>query len=305
MLFFTVRRMAHSFPMLLLLSLLVFSLFKLIPGDYLSEMELNPSISQDTVEKLRSEYGLEDPVWRQYFNWVGQTLTGNLGYSFAQHRPAATVIMERLQNTLVLAIAALLLSLALALPAAVWSALHFGDWEDRLILWATLLGLSVPTLLAALLGLLLAFWIPLLPLGGTGGLRHLFLPSLTLALPSAAFLARTLRLQLLAELSQPYVRASRARGVPHWRTLLHALRNALNPIISLVGLLLGALLGGSVVVEKVFNWPGLGALTVSAILERDLFVALNSVLLAALMTILANLASDILLALNDPRVRTP
>ena len=212
--------------------------------------------------------------------------------------------MERLANTLWLALSALGISLVLAVPAAIWSALHFGKWPDRVILGATLLGLSVPTLLASILGLLIAYRVPFFPIGGSSGLRSLVLPSLTLAVPAAAFLARTLRLELLGELDKPYVRAARARGVPARRAVLHAVRNALNPVISLVGLLLGGLLGGSVIVERVFNWPGLGALTVSAILERDLFVALNSVLLAAVMTVAANLVADFLLGLNDPRVRT-
>ena len=304
MLFFFFRRVAHSVPMLLLLSILIFVLFKLIPGDYLSEMEMNPSISSETVNRLRADYGLNQSVWFQYFRWLGQTLRGNLGYSFVQHRPAASVILERLANTLWLAFSALSISLVLAIPAAIWSALRFGRLPDRLILGATLLGLSVPTLLASILGLLIAYRVPFFPIGGISGLRSLVLPSLTLAVPAAAFLARTLRLELLGELDKPYVRAARARGVPAGRAVLHAVRNALNPVISLVGLLLGGLLGGSVIVERVFNWPGLGALTVSAILERDLFVALNSVLLAAVMTVLANLAADLLLGWNDPRVRT-
>ena len=303
MLFFFFRRVAHSVPMLLLLSVLIFVLFKLIPGDYLSEMEMNPSISSETVNRLRVDYGLDQSVWSQYFSWLGQTLRGNLGYSFVQHRPAAAVIMERLTNTLWLALSALVISLVLAVPAAIWSALRFGKWPDRLILGATLLGLSVPTLLASILGLLIAYRVPFFPIGGMSGVGSLVLPSLTLAVPASAFLARTLRLELLGELAKPYVRAARARGVPAPYAVLHAVRNALNPVISLIGLLLGGLLGGSVIVERVFNWPGLGALTVSAILERDLFVALNSVLLAAVMTVLANLAADLLLGLNDPRVR--
>ena len=301
---FLLRRILESIPLLFLLSLLIFALFELIPGDYLTEMELNPAVSQQQVQELRSAYGLEDPFYLQYFKWMSQIVRGNLGYSFAQQRPAVELIADRLGNTLILTAAAFLLALALSLPLAMWAALRPGAWPDRLSLLFSLFGLSMPTVLMSLLLLLFAYWTrPWFPIGGTGGVRHLILPSLTLALPLVAFIFRTLRLELIDALGQPYVLAAAARGLPQWRVVYHALRNALNPVISIMGLVLGGLLSGSVVVEKVFDWPGLGALTVASILQRDLFVALNCVLVAAVMMIAANLLADLLLAWNDPRIR--
>lgn len=303
MLRFALKRLIETGVLLFLLSLLVFVLFKLIPGDYLSEMEATSAFSRQTVQELRREYGLDQPVIVQYFVWLGQILRGNFGYSFAQQRSALDVISERLANTLILTASAFVLTVAISFPAGIVAALYAGRWPDKLALFASVVGLSLPSLLASLLFLYLAFWTGWFPIGGMGGLHYLALPSLTLALPSAAFVARTLRLEMIDALRQPYIITALAKGLPQSRVIFHALKNAVNPILSLLGILLGALLSGSVVVEKVFNWPGLGALTVDSILSRDLFVVLNSVLIAALLTVAANFLADLALAWNDPRVR--
>ena len=300
---FTLQRVFEALPLLVLLSFLIFFLFKLIPGDYLSEMEMDATISSEQVEQLRRDYGLDEPLLRQYGKWVAQVFQGNLGYSFAQRRPAFDLIVERAAGTLLLTIVSLLLTLAFALPLAVAAALRFGDWPDKLVLWVSLLGLSVPTVLSSLLLLYVAYLTPGLPIGGAESWRHALLPALTLSVPMAAFFARTLRLELLDVMRQPYVLSAAAKGLPRHRVLWHALRNAINPVISLTGVTVGGLLSGAVIVEKVFDWPGLGALTVDSILSRDLFVALDCVLVSALLVILANLMSDLLLALNDPRIR--
>lgn len=305
MLRFLIRRIGEMLLLLLLVSGLTFGLFKMIPGDYLSEMELNPSVSKQQLQELREAYGLDEPVYSQYFVWLGQLMRGNLGFSFWQRRSAAALIRERLSNTLVLTASAMFLTLLLGLPAAVVSALRAGDWPDHAFLGLSLLALSLPSILAALLFKYLAYWTDWLPIGGVGGPTHLALPALTLALPLIALLIRTLRAEMLETLRQPFVLAARARGLPRSRVVLHVVRNAANPVITLSGVLLGGLLSGAVVVEKVFDWPGLGALTVDAILRRDLFVAVNCVMAAALAFMIANLLADLLLAWNDPRVRNP
>ncbi len=296
-------RLVESIPLFLLLSILLFLLFDLIPGDYLTEMELNPSISPERVEEMRALYGLNEPFHIQYFQWLGGVFQGELGYSFSQQRPALDLILERVQNTLILTLSALALTLTLALPLGIWAALREGEWPDRASLGLSLFGLSLPTVLTSLLFLYFAYWSGLFPVGGFGGLRHLVLPSLTLSLPMVAIIVRTLRLELLDVLAQPFVLAATAKGLSRGRLLYHALRNALNPVISIVGLVLGGLLSGSVVVEKVFGWPGLGALTVVSILERDLFVAINCVMTASVLIISVNLLADLALAWNDPRLR--
>lgn len=299
---FALRRATETIPTLLLLSFLVFGLFRLIPGDYLSEMEMNPSISSATVSELRSEFGLDRSLPVQYGLWLTQALQGNLGYSFAQRRPAFDVIKERLGRTLFLTLAALAMSLAWSIPLAVIAALHLGRWPDRTMLILSLVGMSIPTVLAALLLLWLALvwgW----PLFSGPGLGGVLLPAVTLAIPAGALFARTLRLEMVTVLGQPYIAAAVAKGLPRRRVLLHVVRNAANPAISLLGLTLGGLLSGAVVVEKVFSWPGLGALTVDSILARDLHVALGAVLVSAGFVVGANFVADVFLALNDPRVR--
>jgi len=300
---FLLRRTIETLLLLLFLSILIFGLFESIPGDYLSEMELNPSIPSERIEELRSIYGLDQPVHLKYLNWVSQCVQGNLGYSFAQQRPALNLILDRLGNTLLLALVAFLITMSISFPLAIWTALRAGSWQDNSIRVLSLLGLSLPTVLVGLFGLYFAYWTGWFPIGGMTGLRSILLPAITLALPLVAFFLRTLRLELLDAFSQVYVVAALSRGLPRARVTWHALRNALNPVISMLGLLLGALLGGSVVVEKIFNWPGLGALTVTSILQRDLFVALNSVLIAAVLVVIANLVAEVVLAWVDPRVR--
>lgn len=303
MLRFALHRLLESLPLFLLLSLLMFALFDLIPGDYLTEMELNPSVPPERVAELRLQYGLNEPFYVQYFRWLVGVFQGEFGYSFSQQRAALDLIRERLFNTLVLTFCSLLLTLLLALPLGIWAALRPGSWPDRISLSFSVVGLSLPTILTSLLFLYFAYWSRLLPTGGYGSPRHLILPSLTLALPMVAIIVRTLRLELIDVMTQPYMLAATAKGLSRKRFLYHALRNALNPVISIVGLILGGLLSGSVVVEKVFGWPGLGALTVTSILERDLFVAINCVMSASVLIVGANFLADLALAWNDPRVR--
>lgn len=303
MLRFAVHRLFESLPLFLLLSLLMFALFDQIPGDYLTEMELNPMVPPERVAELRLRYGLNEPFYIQYFHWLRGVLQGELGYSFSQQRPAFDLIRERLSNTLILTFTSLLLTLLMALPLGILAALRPGGWADRFGLSFSVIGLSLPTILTSLLFLYVAYWLEWLPLLGFGRPLHLLLPSFTLALPMVAIIVRTLRLELIDVMAQPYILAAEARGLPRRRLLYHALRNALNPVISIVGLILGGLLSGSVVVEKVFEWPGLGALTVSSIIERDLFVSINCVLTASVLIIGTNLLADFALAWNDPRVR--
>ncbi len=300
---FLFRRLRQTLLLLFLLSLFVFLLFDLIPGDYLTEMEMSPSVSAQRVEQLRAQYGLDKPFLVQYFTWLKAVLGGNLGYSFAQQRPAAALIFERLANTLLLGTAALAMTVLMVFPIGIISALHSGRWPDRLGSAFSMLGLSAPPLLMALFALYFAFASRWFPLGGIGGPRHWILPGLVMALPLASYLIRQLRLEMIDALQQPHVLAAAARGLSSSQIVRHALRSALNPLISMLGLVWGALLGGSVVVEKIFNWPGLGLLLVESILSRDLFVALNAILVSALLVIFSNLLADLLLACNDPRIR--
>jgi len=266
-------------------------------------MEADPAISRQSVEQLRHDYGLDKPLAEQYWLWLSQVSRGNFGYSFAQRRPASELILERVTGTLLLTVTALCLTLVLALPLAAISALRFGGWPDKLVLWSSLVGLSFPTVLSSLFLLYFAYLTQWFPIGGADTWRHVLLPAATLAIPIVGFFTRTLRLELIDVFGQPYVLAAAAKGLPPFRVLWHALRNAVNPVISLTGVTLGGLLSGAVVVEKVFGWPGLGALTVDSILARDLYVALACVLVSAFVVIIANLLADLFLAWNDPQIR--
>lgn len=303
MLRFAFFRILEAIPLLILLSFLVFSLFKLIPGDFLTEKELDPAISRDSIEQLRQDYGLDTPLLKQYGLWLSQVCRGNFGYSFAQRRPALELIAERTAATVTLTVLALILTLALAPPLAMIGAIQWGAWPDKALFWVSLTGLSIPTIISSLFLLYFAYWSGWFPIGGADTWKHALLPAVTLAVPVTSFFVRTLRLELIDVFDQPYMLAVVAKGLPTSRILWHALRNSLNPMISLTGVTLGGLLSGAVVVEKVFSWPGLGALTVDSILSRDLYVALNCVLVSALLVILANLIADLLLAWNDPQIR--
>ncbi len=297
---FLLRRVLETVPLLFLLSLLVFGLMRLIPGDYLSEMELNPAIPPQQVQRLREAWGLDRSVAAQYLTWLKGVTTGELGYSFAQRRPAADLVRERAVTTFALALAALVLAVLASLPAGVAAALRPESVLERALLLISVAGFSTPSLLSSILVLVAAYRLGWLEVT----LARTFLPAAAvLAFPAACLLMRTLRVELRRELGRPYVLAAAARGLPRHRVVRHALRNALNPVISLLGLTLGGLLSGSVVVEKVFGISGLGSLAVDSILARDLYVALVCVLVAAVAVVAANLLADLLLAVNDPRVR--
>lgn len=303
MLRFLLRRLLETLPLLLLLSLFVFLLFRLVPGDYLSEMELNPSVSREMIEELRGLYGIDRPFYTQYFLWLGKVFRGELGYSFAQQRPALDLISERLVRSLLLTLAAFFLTVLVSFPLGIWASLRAGRWPDRVGLVFSLLGFSFPPVLLSLFLVYLAFATGWFPVGGAEEVDAVVLPAVALAWPAAAFWTRTLRAEMLDTLRQPFVVACAARGLSPARIVLHALRNALNPLLSIMGMTLAGFLSGSVVVEKVFDWPGLGALTVDSLLARDVFVALNCVMVTALLTVLASFLADLALALNDPRIR--
>jgi peptide/nickel transport system permease protein len=297
---FLLRRLVGTVPLLFLLSLLVFGLMRLIPGDYLSEMQLNPAIPSRQVERMREAWGLDRPIVEQYFHWLKGLASGDLGYSFAQRRPAADLVRERTLVTLALAATSLAMALVASFPLGIAAALRPNSLLERVLLLISVAGFSVPSLLSSVLVLAAAHRFGWLEVTLAGNL----LPAAAvLAFPAACLLMRTLRVELRRELGRPYVLAAAARGLPPHRVVRHALRNALNPIISLLGLTLGGLLSGSIVVEKVFGISGLGSLAVDSILGRDLYVALICVLVAAVSVVTANLLADLLLAINDRRVR--
>jgi peptide/nickel transport system permease protein len=285
---------------------LVFLLLHLIPGDPVQAMLGDQASPEDRVA-LRRTLHLDRPLPEQYALFCGELLSGSLGQSFRdQTRSVASLIVEVVPGTLQLALAALTVALCLALPLGALAAVRRGSFWDGLASSVALLGLAIPNIwLGPLLILLFGVWLRILPMpGDNAGFLSLILPALTLGAALSAVLTRQTRASLLEVLSEPYIRAARARGISELRLIVrHALRNALLPVLTVVGAQLGALLSGAVVAEKIFERPGIGSLFLEAFFERDIPVVQGCTLVIALFYVVVNLGVDLLYGVIDPRVR--
>lgn len=315
---YVLHRLAEAVVVLLLITMVAFSVIHLAPGDPIRS-RVDPRLGPEMEAAIREVAVLDVPLPARYLIWLRGVLQGDLGLSFRYGRPVAELIAERLGPTVLLAASAQLLGVALGVPLGVLAAAHRGRWLDWLTTGAALAGFALPPFFVGLLLLrLLALRWQFLPTGGmitpglAGGplaqladlLRHLALPALVLGLAEAGYLARYVRSSLLEVLGQEYVRTARAKGLTERAVLFrHALRSALLPIITLLGLSLPALVGGAVITETIFQWPGLGRLGYTAALERDYPVQMAFLLMTGAMTLLGNLLADIGYAVADPRVR--
>ena len=266
---------------------------------------LTPEAGEEQRAAFRRLYGLDQPLPLQYLRYVSQVGRGDFGTSFAFGRPAILVVLERVPATLLLTATAVVLGVVIGIPAGVVAAVKAGGMADRLVMAMVLLGQSVPTFWLGLLMIrIFAVNLRWLPVSGYGGVLHLVMPALALGLYLAALLARLTRSEMLEALAQDYVRTARAKGLSERAvTIAHALANALLPIVTLIGLQLGALLGGAVVTETVFAWPGIGTLVLDAILRKDYPVLLAAVELVAAGFIVINMSLDLLYGSLDPRLR--
>ncbi|MBE7199178.1 MAG: ABC transporter permease [Parafilimonas terrae] len=260
----------------------------------------------DAVAAFRVSWGLDAPLWQQYVTYGLAVARGDLGLSMRDGRPALALVAERVPATLALMLPALALKLGLGLAAGIAAALNRGRFVDRVVTTLAVIGVAVPSfVLGLILVLVLAVELRWFPSGGQGTWRHAALPVLTLGLGGAAVLARFTRSAMLDVLGQPYIRAARARGLPWGRIIrCHALPNAAIPLVTLSGFLVGSLMAGSVVVESVFSWPGVGRLLVVSVASRDLAVVQGLLLLTATAMVTANLIVDLLYGLLDPRLRS-
>ena len=315
-----VHRLLHMIPVLLGISFLTFMVMQLAPGDFLTVMEMDPSISQESIDNMRARFGLDQHWSVQYLIWLKNiALHLDFGQSFSRHQPVFKVLSTGLANTLLLAAAAAVLTWVVAIPLGIFSAVKQYSLGDKLASFAAFLGISVPEVFLALLLILFAAKTGWFPTGGMrdvnwesmGGweravdlLKHLILPALVLATVPLASRMRQMRGNLLEVLRADYVTTARAKGLPE-RTVIgkHAVRNAINPLITLFGYTLATLLSGSFLVEVVMSWPGLGRITLEALQTRDLYLMMGSVMMASTMLIVGNLIADILLALADPRIK--
>lgn len=298
------RRLLQALPVLLGISMITFVLIYYLPADP-ARMYAGPSATVETVQRIRRELGLDRPLWVQYGRYMARLLQGDLGFSYRKQISVTALILNRLPYTLALTVGGVLVELLIGLPVGVISAVKPGGWADRAGTALALLGISAPPFW---LGLLLLYWfgflIPIFPLGGPGGLAHLVLPAITAGLGGAAWYARMMRSSTLDILSAEYVRTARAKGRSRTAVVVrHVLPNALNPIITMAGLDIPWFIGGVVLVERVFNWPGLGRLAVEAIETVDVPLILGTVIVTALIVVLAGILIDVLQGFVDPRIR--
>jgi peptide/nickel transport system permease protein len=316
---FILKRLLHLIPILLGVSLLTFMLMALTPGDYFTRLSQNPQISPETLMRLRAEQHLDRPWFVQYAYWLKNALHGDLGYSVAYKVSASQLIMSRLWNTFILAFGATVLAWGVAVPLGIWAAVKKDSWADRLCSMIAFVGLSVPDVLLALLALMFAAGTGWFPVGGAQGslydlmtpgqqfmdrLDHLILPVIVLAASDLAGIMRQMRSNLLDTLRAEYLTAARARGVSEgWVIYKHALRNAINPLLTIFGYSIAGLLSGAFIVENIMAWPGLGRLTMEALLAKDYQLVVASVVMAAALLVAGNFIADLLLAWSDPRIR--
>jgi peptide/nickel transport system permease protein len=303
------KRTATTLPVLWLVVTVVFLLIHLVPGDPIVQM-LGEGATAANIADLRHQYGFDLPLPTQYFHYWRGIVHGNLGESLRLHDSVLHLILQRYPYTLALTAAAMLLGAGVAIPAGVYSATRRDKWQDRTVGVVSLFGLSFPNFaLGPILIVVFAIELGWLPVSGagTGGfdfLKHLILPAITLGLGVAAILTRMVRTSMLEELGQDYVRTARAKGLPeHTVVYRHALRNALNPVLTVLGLQFGSLLAGAIVTETIFGWPGLGRLTLSAISNRDYALVQGCILAVGLTYVAVNLLTDWMYWLTDPRMR--
>jgi peptide/nickel transport system permease protein/oligopeptide transport system permease protein len=300
---FILRRLLLAVPTLLGVLVVAFLLLYVAPGDPVESM-IGERADSATIARLRAELHVDDPLPQRFGHYAGRVLVGDLGNSYITNRPIAQDIRERFPKTLQLAGAAMLLATILGITLGVLSARRPGGIADRFALGLAYLGISFPVYWVGLL-LILLFAVTLrwLPPSGYGSLRFLVLPALTLGMRSIAFQARMTRSAMLEALSADFVRTARAKGLSEWIvTVKHALRNALIPVITVIGLDFGAYLTGSILTETIFSWPGIGRYVVNAISRRDLPAIQGSVLFLSTVFVLVNLITDLAYAKADPRV---
>lgn len=322
---YILRRLLGAIPLLLGVATLIFFVLALAPGDPTAAY-FSPNLPAEVIEQIRRNFGLDQPIYIRYFKWLGNFLTGDFGYSFAQSRPVADILFEALPNTLILAGISLVLVFLVGVISGVIQAVRQYSLLDGMLSVITLFFYSMPSFWLALM-LMLIFslkahewgWPIALPptgitsvdyefLGPVEKLRdrfvHLVLPVSTLTLALAAGVARYTRGQMLEVVRQDYIRTARAKGLPERQVILrHALRNSLIPVITLLGLYLPFLFSGAVFIEVIFAWPGMGRIIVDAIFQRDYPLVMATSFLFAVMVVLGNLVADVLYAVVDPRIR--
>lgn len=299
------RRVLLAIPNLFIISIMVFFVMRIVPGDPVSAMLARSPASGEQVEQLRESMGLNDPLLLQYVHFVADAVQGDLGESITTRRSVTSEIWSQFPTTLGLTLCGLAVALILGIPIGIASALRKGSWVDALLMTVALIGVSMPGYWLALISLsVFSFNLGWFPATGIGGWKHMVLPAMVLGLGEASIIARMVRTSMVEVLRQEYVVVARAKGLRNSVVVgRHAMRNALIPVITALGMEFGFLLGGAVVLETVFARPGLGRLIVDAILERDYPIVQGAVLFVAALYIAINILVDVSYAWLDPRIR--
>lgn len=291
-------------PVIWLVVSVVFLLIHLVPGDPIQQM-LGEGAAAADLQAARHAYGLDVPIWQQYVHYWAGVLHGDLGKSIRFNESVTQIVIRAYPATIRLTIASLFVAILLSIPAGVRSALRRNTWEDRLLSFVSLLGLSFPNFaLGPILILVFAIKFGWLPVSGSGSLAHLILPAVTMGGALAAILTRMVRTSMLEELGQDYIRTARAKGLSETAVVYkHALRNAMIPIVTVLGLQFGALLAGAIVTETIFSWPGIGRQTISAINNRDYYLVQGCILFIGLTYVVVNTLTDMVYSVLNPRIR--
>lgn len=310
---YVLKRLAIGFLTLLFASIIVFAVLEIVPGDP-AQLMLGLQATDEALQTLREQMGLNDPILVRYFNWLFGMLVGDFGTSYTYSVPVLELIGERVSVSLPLAILALFLSTAIAIPVGIFSAARHGRAPDTIAMGTAQIGVAIPNFwFALLLVYVFAVGLRLVPAGGFPGwsaglgpgLKALILPAIALALPQAAILARVTRSALIDVLGEDYIRTARAKGLPQNRVLWrHALRNAMIPVLTILGLQFAFLVAGTIIIENVFYLPGIGRLVFQAITQRDLIVVESVVILLVAAVVVVNLIVDLSYAVIDPRLRS-
>jgi peptide/nickel transport system permease protein len=312
---FIVRRLLISIPIILLITMIMYLIINLAPGDPIDMLVGQQGLTPAEIDRIRISLGLHEPIHQRYLKWLEQLARGNLGFSYLDHQPVLDRIAERLIPTFSLMLVVILGSYTVAVPIGVISAVRQYTWIDYLATGFAFFGISFPNFFSGLVGIyffsLILKWLP------TGGLEtigqgfslvdrlyHLLLPGLVLAFREMGVLVRYTRSSMLDVIRQDYVRTARAGGLSEWSVIFgHALRNALLPLITMLGLTIPRLFAGVVIIEQIFQWPGMGRLAIEAIQSRDYPVLMGLTLCTAVMVLLGNLLADVLYGIADPRIR--
>lgn len=306
------RRLLLMIPVIVMVALLTFLLIRLIPGDPAGQM-LGLDATMQEIEEVRQEMGLDQPLYKQFLIWAGNVIKGDLGHSIFLNQPVSTAIVEHLECTISLALLALTYSVLVAVPIGVIAAVKQNAWQDKLVMSFALFGVSAPSFWLGLMAIFIFAvylgWFPsqgyeMLADGFRQWLWFIILPALSLGIQTAALIARMTRSSMLEVLRQDYIRTARAKGLKENRVIFkHALKNGLIPVLTVVGMTLGQLLGGAVITETVFSLPGIGQLVITAIKNRDYPMVQGVIMFIAVIYVCANLLVDILYGWFDPRIK--